>query len=152
MSVISRFNIRVYGLLIHPQREEVLLVHEKMPKLSFTKFPGGGLEFGEGTRDCLAREFLEETGLEVEVKEHLYTTDFYQTSAFTPGDQLIAIYFRVEPKSDNYDIELEEKTITINGKTEVLRFFWEKVYPFDEELLTFPIDKIVARKFLSEKV
>jgi 8-oxo-dGTP diphosphatase len=62
----------------------------------FTKLPGGGLEFGEGTRDCLRREFMEETGLEVEVCEHIYTTDFFQISAFNNKDQIISIYYRVK--------------------------------------------------------
>ncbi|MCF8254605.1 MAG: NUDIX hydrolase [Bacteroidia bacterium] len=144
---ISKFTIRVYGLLLN-QNQEVLLVHEKMPHLHFTKFPGGGLELGEGTRDCLAREFMEETGLEVEVKEHLYTTDFFQASAFKNGDQLIAIYYRVEPKNLDAEIDLNEKEITINGKVETLRFFWAASKDFDLNQLTFPIDKIVARKFL----
>jgi 8-oxo-dGTP diphosphatase len=144
---INKFTIRVYGLLLN-QNQEVLLVHEKMPHLHFTKFPGGGLELGEGTRDCLAREFMEETGLEVEVKEHLYTTDFFQPSAFKNGDQLIAIYYRVEPKNIDAVIDLNEKEITINGKVETLRFFWASSKDFDLNQLTFPIDKIVARKFL----
>ena len=89
---INRFTIRVYGLLINEQNQ-VLLVHERMPEIEFTKFPGGGLEFGEGTADCLIREFKEETGLDVQVKRHLYTTDFFQQSAFRKTDQLIAIYY-----------------------------------------------------------
>jgi 8-oxo-dGTP pyrophosphatase MutT (NUDIX family) len=119
-----------------------------MPHLHFTKFPGGGMEFGEGTRECLAREFLEETGIEVEVKEHLFTTDFFQASAFKSGDQLMAIYYRVEPKDPNFELALEEKQIEINGKIETLRFFWSPIVNFELEQLTFPIDKIVARKFL----
>jgi ADP-ribose pyrophosphatase YjhB (NUDIX family) len=144
---LSRFTIRVYGLLIN-NNKDVLLVHEKMPHLHFTKFPGGGLEFGEGTRDCLAREFMEETGLEVNVKEHLFTTDFFQPSAFNNGDQLMAIYYRVEPISDLNKLSLEEKSIEINGKLETLRFFWTPIEKFNLDHLTFPIDKIVARKFL----
>ena len=143
----TRFTIRVYGLLVNAQ-QEILLVHEKMPHLHFTKFPGGGLEFGEGTRECLAREFMEETGLEVEVGEHVYTTDFYQPSAFRPGDQLMAIYYQVYPKSDLSQLSLEEQNIEVNGKIETLRFFWVPVKEFDLNQLTFPIDKIVARKFL----
>jgi 8-oxo-dGTP diphosphatase len=146
----TRFTIRVYGLLVNAQ-QEILLVHEKMPHLHFTKFPGGGLEFGEGTRECLAREFMEETGLEVEVGEHVYTTDFYQPSAFRPGDQLMAIYYQVYPKSDLSQLSLEEQNIEVNGKIETLRFFWVPVKEFDLNQLTFPIDKIVARKFLLEE-
>jgi 8-oxo-dGTP pyrophosphatase MutT (NUDIX family) len=144
---ISRFTIRVYGIWIN-SNQEVLLVHEKMPHLHFTKFPGGGMEFGEGTRECLAREFLEETGIDVEVKEHLYTTDFFQASAFKSGGQLMAIYYRVEPKNPNFELALEERQIDINGKIETLRFFWSPIVNFELEQLTFPIDKIVARKFL----
>jgi 8-oxo-dGTP diphosphatase len=60
-----RFNVRVYGILIH---EENVLVSDEYIKGKFiTKFPGGGLEFGEGTLDCVVREFKEELGLDVEV-------------------------------------------------------------------------------------
>jgi ADP-ribose pyrophosphatase YjhB (NUDIX family) len=33
--------------------------------------PGGGLEFGESPRECLEREFVEETGLTVRVRDVL---------------------------------------------------------------------------------
>jgi 8-oxo-dGTP diphosphatase len=33
--------------------------------------PGGGVEFGESPEECLVREFLEETGLEVRVRDVL---------------------------------------------------------------------------------
>ncbi|MFX5510116.1 NUDIX domain-containing protein, partial [Acinetobacter baumannii] len=61
----------------------------------YTKLPGGGLEIGEGTRDCLAREFKEETGLTVTIGKHIYTTDFFQISAFNNKDQIISIYYEV---------------------------------------------------------
>nr|MCU0376467.1 NUDIX domain-containing protein [Chitinophagaceae bacterium] len=60
------FNVRVYGILINEQGE-LLVADEKIRGGYYTKFPGGGLEFGEGTRDCLVREFQEELGLKVEV-------------------------------------------------------------------------------------
>lgn len=149
---ITRFTIRVYGLLLN-QQQQVLLVHEKMPHLHFTKFPGGGMEFGEGTRDCLAREFKEETDLDVLVGEHLYTTDFFQPSAFKQGDQLVAIYYQVELAHPNQSVSLEERTITAGGKEETLRFFWQDLATFNpDEQLTFPIDKIVARKFLRDSL
>jgi hypothetical protein len=78
----------------------------------------------------------------------LFTTDFFQASAFKSGDQLMAIYYRVEPKDPNFELALEEKQIEINGKIETLRFFWSPIVNFELEQLTFPIDKIVARKFL----
>lgn len=148
---VNNFTIRVYGLLIN-DNHEVLLVHEKMPQLHFTKFPGGGLEFGEGLRECLAREFKEETGIDVEVGEHLYTTDFFQPSLFHPSDQLLAVYYRVTPVSFPLEIDLEEKEIKMGNRTEILRFFWSKIEDFDVEQLTFPVDKIVAQNFLCRAI
>src|SRR5205814_1485749 len=86
------FNIRVYGILIN-DKKQVLVSDEYIRGNYYTKFPGGGLEFGEGTRDCLKREFKEEMNLEVEVGDHIYTTDFYQMSAFNSLHQIISIYY-----------------------------------------------------------
>jgi 8-oxo-dGTP diphosphatase len=143
MSNIDRFNIRVYGILINPN-DEVLLIHERMGDFEFTKFPGGGMEFGEGTRDCLKREFMEEAQLDLEIVEHIYTTDFYQQSAFRKTDQLISIYYKVKPKDFPIQINLAEFEVIEHGKPEYLRFFWVKRSDLKPEMLTFPIDKKVC--------
>ena len=91
-----RFNIRVYGILM-TEEKKVLVSDEYIRGNYYTKFPGGGLEFGEGTRECLKREFKEEMDLEVEVGEHIYTTDHFQLSAFNPEHQIISIYYFVKP-------------------------------------------------------
>ncbi len=148
ISEISRFTIRVYGLLIN-ELNQVLLVHERMPTMEFTKFPGGGLEFGEGTKDCLIREFKEETGLDVSVGEHIYTTDFYQVSAFNPNHQIISIYYFVqtaEPillatKEKPFDFTAEQ-IADKNGQSEVCRWIEWKNFSADDVHL--PIDKIVV--------
>src|SRR5688500_15254353 len=106
---VNRFNIRVYGILIN-EKDEVLLVNETMGGFSFTKFPGGGLEFCEGIADCLKREFSEETGLEITLNRHLYTTDFFQQSAFRKTDQLISVYYLVKAAKDPIDINLQDQT------------------------------------------
>src|SRR5439155_6054452 len=85
---MHRFNIRVYGILINEQKQ-VLVSDEFIRGNYYTKFPGGVLEFGEGTRDCLKREFKEEMDLEVEIGDHIYTTDYFQMSAFRPDHQII---------------------------------------------------------------
>ncbi|PSR05515.1 MAG: NUDIX hydrolase [Bacteroidetes bacterium SW_11_45_7] len=89
-----RFNIRVYGLLIY--NEQILLADEIIQGNEITKFPGGGLRWGEGPVDGLKREWQEETGLHIEVEQHFYTTEFFQLSAFDSRDQVISIYYRVE--------------------------------------------------------
>ena len=88
------FNLRVYGILINEQNQ-LLVSDEYIRGMKITKFPGGGLEFGEGTRDCLKREFLEEMNLNVEVGKHLYTTDYFQLSSFNSSHQIISIYYFV---------------------------------------------------------
>ena len=144
------FNVRVYGLLINEQRQ-VLVSDEFIRGNYYTKFPGGGLEFGEGTRDCLKREFMEEMGLNVEIGEHLYTTDFFQMSAFNPEHQILSIYYyakALEPikaplrtKPFDFD-EREMKMYQETGETETFRFIdWEE---FSEEAVSLPIDKVVA--------
>jgi 8-oxo-dGTP diphosphatase len=149
------FNIRVYGLLINDQNE-LLVSDELIRGAKITKFPGGGLEIGEGTRECLVREFLEEMDLKIDVEDHFYTTDFYQKSAFNPEHQIISIYYKVkaiEPlKVDlkkepfNFD-EKSMEQYNISQETEVFRFI--KLSELTQDTLTLPIDKIVAKMLLN---
>ena len=88
----SRFTIRVYGLIIN-SRNEVLVTDEFQLDRKMTKFPGGGMHFGEGTVDCLKREMMEECGQEIEDIRHFYTTDFYQKALFWDNYQLMSIYY-----------------------------------------------------------
>ena len=80
MNSPERFTIRVYGILLD-EAKGILVADEFQSGKRFTKFPGGGLELGEGTKECLIREWKEELEQEIEVTEHLYTTDFFQISA-----------------------------------------------------------------------
>lgn len=94
MTLISGFTIRVYGLL--EQDGKVLAIRERIAGEEYLKFPGGGLEFGEGLRDCLKREFQEELSLGIEVGEHLYTCDHFVQSKFRPDRQVLAVYYLVK--------------------------------------------------------
>lgn len=144
------FNLRVYGVLINDDRS-VLVSDEYIRGQYFTKFPGGGLEFGEGTRDCLKREFMEEMNLKVEVGGHIYTTDYFQLSAFNPAHQIISIYYYVTPlepirvplRERPFDFDEEQLRVYEEKKeTESFRFIgWPA---FSPEALSLPIDKIVA--------
>lgn len=146
---IKKITIRVYGILLDYQ-QRVLVSDEFIRGRYFTKFPGGGMELGEGTRDCLHREFIEETGLDVIVGEHIYTTDYFQVSGFNYNDQIISIYYFVEAKGLT---SLSVKTIPFdfapsqiadpNGQSEVLR--WVAWNDLTESSVSLPIDKIVVR-------
>src|SRR3954453_22831074 len=109
ISSIDRFTIRVYGIL-KDENNRILLSDEFIRGDYFTKFPGGGMEFGEGARDCLKREFKEETGLDVTVGEHIYTTDYFQISAFNKRDQIISIYYFVYADDANELAKLQTQT------------------------------------------
>ena len=143
-------SIRVYGILLNDARQ-VLVSDEFIRGSYYTKFPGGGLEIGEGTRDCLKREFMEEMNLKVETGEHIYTTDIYQKSAFDTAHQILSIYYfaaaleeitvplRTKPFDfDEQQLRLYEETKQI----ETFRFInWDE---FSADAVTLPLDKIVA--------
>jgi 8-oxo-dGTP pyrophosphatase MutT (NUDIX family) len=144
---IEKFNIRVYGILLN-ENNEVLVVDEEEYGMRFTKFPGGGLEFGEGLHDGLKREWMEELHTKIDVTKHIYTTDFFQASAFNPKQQLISIYYEVK-LLEPLQLRLSEQPFSFNDNSEEkLCFRWVPFDTFLIEQLTFPIDKLVVQNIL----
>lgn len=146
---MALFNIRVYGILMD-QNKRVLVSDEFIRGNFYTKLPGGGLEIGEGTRDCLKREFKEETGLDVEIGDHIYTTDFFQISAFNNKDQIVSIYYWVNAsdisglvtKTEPFDFEPNQiEHITIQAEV----FRWVEWNELSEDTMSLPIDKAVIQ-------
>ncbi len=121
----------------------LLLSDEKILGKPYTKFPGGGLEFGEGLEEGLKREALEELGQAIEIQGHFYTTDFFQRSGFRDSDQLIAVYYRArlkgKPKfrtsAKRFDFDLSDP--------EKESFRWMKLTEMDSSDLSFPVDRHV---------
>jgi ADP-ribose pyrophosphatase YjhB (NUDIX family) len=140
----ERFVIRVYAIIIN-DKNEVLLSDEYMMNTFMTKFPGGGLEFGEGIIDCLKREAIEEFGQPVEIVSHFYTTDFYQKALYYDNTQLICIYYHAK-FTDPIQFKISEKPFdfpeNINGSQS---FRWRSITDMSPGELTFPIDRVVAR-------
>lgn len=144
------FNIRVYGILIN-EKNQVLLADEFIRGKYYTKFPGGGLESGEGTRDCLKREFMEEMKLQVEIGDHIYTTDFYQQSAFNPDHQIISIYYYAKALDPitvplrTREFDFDERELEIYAREQEIETFrfidWAALSP---DKVTLPIDKYVV--------
>ena len=135
------FNVRVYGILVNNQ-DQVLLSDEEEYGFRFSKFPGGGLEFGEGLIDALKREFIEECEAEIEVLEHFYTTDFFIKSVFNES-QIISVYYLVKPKTELL-LNFKEKLFDFDAEGDLLQAFrWKSITDLSPEDVTFPTDQKV---------
>jgi 8-oxo-dGTP diphosphatase len=147
---IKHFNIRVYGILVN-EKSQVLLTDEYVLDRKMTKFPGGGLHFGEGPEDCLKREALEEFGQEIEIIGHYYTTGFFQRALFYEDHQLISIYYRIIfPESPKFKISERpfDFPSLVNGSQS---FRWADLSTLREEELSFPIDRFVLGLLKKER-
>ncbi len=102
------FNIRVYALCI--VNNKLLTLKEPFAGNMVVKLPGGGLEFGEGTADCLKREFKEELNLELTINHAFYIQEDFVPSLAKDGRQLLTLYFFATIK-DLHNLEIIDKNI-----------------------------------------
>ncbi len=137
----NNLTVRVYGLLI--LNNAVLVSDEFRMGMFMTKFPGGGLELGEGLHDCLKREWMEELGLEIEIVSHFYTTDYYVKSAFD-NRQLLSVYYLVNLKENDLPITDNSVIPDDNLKENFQRFRWISLQHLKPTDFTFEIDKKIA--------
>ena len=137
--MIDKINIRVYAIYLN-EKNELMALDEGYAGEKLIKLPGGGLEFGEGTIECLHREFAEELNLKIEVLEHFYTQEDFLVSMFRENEQLLTIYYTVNI------LNLDELKI-LDESIEKVK--WISLH--EENPLPLPIDKIVFEK-LKEKL
>jgi ADP-ribose pyrophosphatase YjhB (NUDIX family) len=141
------FNVRVYGLLIN-DHNEILISDEQEYGIRFTKFPGGGLEPGEGLIDGLKREFIEECNLKVEITSHFYTTDFFIKSAFNDS-QIISVYYIVK-NMEPVNLIIKTKVFDFDGEGDILQAFrWVKLEELRSDDFLFPTDQHVVKLLLN---
>ncbi len=142
------FIIRVYGIAIHHDR--ILVCDEYWFDTPMTKFPGGGLEYGEGTLDCLKRECFEELDQEVTILSHYYTTDFFQATRFIPGKQLISIYYLMALKEPAQLPVSNSKFAFTRREEGAISCRWITREQLSADEFTLPIDKKVADMLRAE--
>ena len=129
---MKRFNLRVYAIIINEQNE-ILVSDERRFNKSFTKFPGGGLEFGEGLKDGITRELKEELGLDAEIGDLFYVNDFFQVSAFRDTDQLLSFYYRIS-KINYSSIPVSNHKVPLKEAGE--KFRWIPIPEINSEMYT----------------
>jgi 8-oxo-dGTP diphosphatase len=87
----GKVRVRVGGILIE-EKKILLLKHEGVGKKDYLwSPPGGGLDFGDDAEKNLKREFVEETGLKINVHELLFVNEF-----MTNKIHAIELFFKVE--------------------------------------------------------
>lgn len=133
-----KINVRVYAICI--KYAEILVLFEKYAGEDLVKLPGGGLEYGEGTMECLHRELKEELNLRVKNVEHFYTQEAFLKSKFNENEQLLTIYYLAEIE-DETELKILEPSIE---KVE-----WKSL-KLSENPFVLPVDRLVFEK-LKEK-
>ncbi len=132
-------------MLVNPAGE-VLISDELRYGMRFTKFPGGGLEVGEGVIDGLHREFREECGVNIRVLGHIHTTETYIRSAFN-NSQVIGIYYRVQ-NLEPLRINVRQQPFDFEGTDEPQQAFrWKALDLITADDLTFEIDRQALSQF-----
>ena len=153
----TRFNIRVYLILFNETKTHILLSDEIINGKYITKFPGGGLEYGEGILECLHREAKEELGQEVEVIEQYYTTERFQISMVSPEDQIICVYYQCFLAKDsagnrNPKFRVTDKKfdfVTFREREESFR--WQAINSLTADEFALPLDQELARKLSQDQ-
>jgi ADP-ribose pyrophosphatase YjhB (NUDIX family) len=144
---LVRFNLRVYGLWVN-SRNELLVSEEYLSRARgnaiIFKFPGGGVQLGEGLAEALRREWHEELGLPINQLAHYYTTDFFQRSAFDPREQIVSVYYKVQSPEGQPLVKHDETD-------DAIAYHWWPLHSLEPERLSLPIDQHVARLLLNER-
>jgi 8-oxo-dGTP diphosphatase len=105
----SRLRVRVCGICIADQK--ILMVRHRFvgPENIFWSPPGGGMDFGESAPAALKREFLEETGIVVEIGEMLFVNEYIY-----PPLHAVELFFSIKSfcglPSTGFDPEFSEQS------------------------------------------
>lgn len=139
----NQFNIRIYGLCL--KQGHVMALHEMYAGEKLLKFPGGGLEFGEGGLECLRREFLEELNLKIENIKHFYTQEEFVLSKFRNNEQIFTVY---------YTCELTNESELLVKEPSIEKIEWISLK--EENPFLLPVDhqvfSLLSQKFLKNLI
>lgn len=114
----KKVRTRIVGLLF--REEQLLLINHQglHPSNVYWAPPGGSQHFGESAHECLQREFLEETHLEIAVKEFLFVHEY--RSEHLHAQEL---FFRVEERGGSLALGTDPELPPHEQMLSELRFF-----------------------------
>jgi len=117
----NNLRVRVCGLCI--QDDSLLMVnHQGLVTGGFWAPPGGGQVFGEDARECLIREFKEETGLEIRVHDFLFVCEFISQPLHS-----VELFFRVEAIGGGLIKGMDPEVDGEETISEVAFLSWQKI-------------------------
>ena len=117
---VARQRVAAYGLA--RREHEVLLVRASTASGSQGTWwlPGGGVRFGESPAECVAREFLEETGLRAQVRHVLDVVSDVTVMAEEP--------VRLHSVRLIYEVEVDVGPLRpeVDGSTDAVRWVHDR--------------------------
>lgn len=132
------FSYRIAGILI---KNGFILVQKPKNDDEYA-LPGGHVSFGETNEETLKREFLEEIGIDIIVKDLKLVGEVYFTHNNMKWTQ-ISLYYFVEAKSEISDRPFEGIELDSNGEAK-LEFLWLK----QDDLLKYDLYPLEIREYL----
>lgn len=144
---MNQFNLRVYGFLINKDNQ-ILLSDEFEFDTFFTKFPGGGVKYGEGILNALKREFKEELNAEITSSDFIFFNEFFQESFFHQNVQVTCFYYSVECEEIAH---LGNQKYQIPFRTRGEKQRWVNIAEVNSKDLSFPTDQM-ALEVLRKKL
>lgn len=134
----GKVRVRVCGICIE-DNSLLLIRHVGLGEKNMLWIPpGGGIEFGEDASLALEREFLEETGLSINIGQFLFVNEFI-------NDHLHAIelFFNVSIKSGTLKIGVDPE---LNATSQIIneaRFVtFEEIGIMDKKILHNSLQKV----------
>jgi len=140
--LVPLFNVRVYALVVKNNR--LLISEEQHGGVFLRKFPGGGLQFGEGVLQALHRELMEELNADVVSASLLSVTEDFVVSFLNNKQQVIGVHYLVDLKQDYSDDFLNNNHLELeNGH---IQFKWMSIDSLSAEDFTSSVDQNAFEK------
>lgn len=103
-------NIRVRIGVVLVKDGKILLIKQRKDDKEYWLVPGGGIDYGEKIKDCAKREIKEETNLDIELKQFLFT---YESINTDKGKHVLNFFFLAEILSGELKLGKEENLVDL---------------------------------------